>query len=630
MAHVIIGTAGHIDHGKSALVMALTGTDPDRLSEEQERGMTIDLGFAFLSDQIAFIDVPGHERFIKNMVAGVSTVDMAILVVAADDGVMPQTREHLDILSLLQLKRGVVVVTKVDLAEKEWLDLIEEEVVELVAGTFLQGAPVYRVSSVTGQGVEPLREGLIQLASETEPRPDRGLFWMPIDRSFTIKGFGTVVTGSVLSGQLSAGETLEQLPARAKVRVRGLQAHGRSVDQVSLGDRAAVNLAGVGVEEIARGDVLATPDLFAPSRLFDVRLSLLKSAKKAMGNRTRVRLHVGTREILARLKLLDADRLEPGGSALVQCQLESEAVAMRRDPFVIRSYSPPLTIGGGVILDPHPRPHRRNHAATLETLQQLEGEDPVEALRSALLGFTLRAPRAAELARLTGARDDELAGMLELLENEGELKRFGSGAKTLFFHKRNFDRLRDKVLADLAEFHYREPLQPGIKRAGLRRPDFDSALFDAVLASLLKEGDIRENPPWIRLSSHAIRLSETERVLAEKIKSALRAGGYSPPSGNDLARILSKPQAEVKRILNALLGLGEIMRMEGEIYFLSETVSGARDSLADLGEEFTVSEFREALKTTRKYAMALLSYFDQQGWTHRSGDIRMVNRESLE
>lgn len=624
---IIIGTAGHIDHGKSSLVKSLTGTDPDRLSEEQERGMTIDLGFAFLNENIAFIDVPGHERFIKNMVAGVSTIDLAMLVIAADDGIMPQTREHLDILSLLQLRQGLIVLTKIDLVDAELLQLLHQEVQDAVKGTFLEKAPLFEVSTITGKGIEDLRSALIKMAEKSSERLDRGVFWLPVDRSFTMKGFGTVVTGSVISGQIAVGDTVEILPAGKVVKVRGLQSHGKPSTRVYLGQRAALNLQNIGREEIGRGDVLAAPDQFKPSQLFDARMQLLKNYKKELQHRSRVRVHIGTREIMARIKILDAEKLAPGKSALVQIELELAAVALRRDPFVIRQYSPPITIGGGIILNTNPKPHRRFTAAVIAELKALEHPDPSELVLAALISKPDQLTSVTDLQNASGLATDQV---LALLEKNDKITKFVISGKPHFIHAQNIAKIKNRLLSVLVDFHQREPLKPGMSKAELRAQyggAFPAKLFDTVLENLADDRSIEIQPHWVKLAGHAIRLSPAEEELAQKILQALDQQHFSPPDLETLAKQLNLPSTAVQHLLTALMGMGKILRFEGDIYFIQNAIDAAHEFLQKFAaqkKEISVSEFREGLGTSRKYAMALLSYFDQKGITERVGDGRVI------
>jgi len=631
---LIIGTAGHIDHGKSALIRALTGTDPDRLAEEQERGMTIDLGFAFLNEEISFIDVPGHERFVKNMVAGVSTIDVAMLVVAADDGVMPQTREHLDILSLLQLPQGLVVLTKIDLVDEELLSLVRQDVASLTAGTFLQQAPLFPVSTVTGEGIAELRLYLNTLSGRATARPDRGVFWMPIDRSFSMKGFGTVVTGSVLSGRTSAGENLELLPAGRIVKIRGLQTHGHAAQEVRSGQRAALNLQNVEREQVERGNVLATPGHFKSSRLFDVRLQILPSAKKELANRTRVRLHLGTRELMARVKILDQERVAPGRSALVQLILEEPAVAMRRDPFVIRRYSPPLTIGGGVILDAAAFPHRRFDPQVAATLATLEKPDAGEKILAACIANPYTLLSRGELEICAGLDASELTPVLEKLIKDESIRAYQTGEKSAFTSHQNILAIKDRIRSLLETFHAREPLKLGMSRAELRTqlsPALNARFYDILLEELSRDGSIVIQPAGVRLAGHAIRLTEQDEKKAIRVIEQVSRSPFSPPDEAALAAEARLDRADLKRVLGALQGMGRLLRLEGDLFFTPQALEAAEEKLRALGAnkpEISVSEFREALGTSRKYAMALLTWFDQRGITERVGDVRMLVKSS--
>lgn len=627
---IIIGTAGHIDHGKSSLVKALTGTDPDRLAEEHERGMTIDLGFAFLNPEIAFIDVPGHEKFIKNMVAGVSTIDLAMLVIAADDGVMPQTREHLDILSLLRLERGFIVITKIDMVEADLLELVLEEVRSAVKGTFLDKAPLFAVSSITGAGIAELKAALLAAAEAMPARPLHGLFWMPVDRSFVIKGFGTVVTGTLRSGGATVGDVLELLPAGRMVKIRGLQQQGRSVERVTSGYRTALNLQNISREEIERGDVLASPGHFRGTRLLDARLHLLKSAAKELPNRARLRLHLGTREVMARVKLLNAERLLPGESALVQLLLEAPAAAMRREPFVVRHYSPAFTIGGGAILDPAPTPHRRFDKKTLTNLEALEHPDPIEMISAALLADPLVLRSVADVAAHCSIDIPECEALLAAAAARGEVTILGAGSKALYGHASGGEQLAVLIQKRLAEFHRREPLKPGMSKAELRAQlggQVAPKLFDHTLADLAASGAIVQQPQWVKLSSHEVRLSPADEKTAEQITNRLATTPFAPPEEGTLAQELGLPVSEVRRLLTALQGMGRVVRLEGELYFLAVALQAAEGKLRQYGveqEEISVGAFRELLGTSRKYAVPLLNWFDQLGLTERVGDNRLI------
>ncbi len=633
MKYTIIGTAGHIDHGKSALVKALTGTDPDRLSAEQERGMTIDLGFAFFNKQIALIDVPGHERFIKNMVAGVSTIDLVLFIVAADDSVMPQTREHLDILSVLQVQHGIIVITKKDLVDSDLLEIVSEDVQNLVKGTFLEKAPVISVSSQTGEGIGELGKLIEQTIQNIEPRKDRGIFWMPVDRSFSIKGFGTIVTGSVLSGQLTVGDMVELLPTRINIKVRGLQTHGKPTERIQLGERAALNLAGIARGEIQRGDVLATGNYFIPSSMMDAHLKLLRSAKRGLRNRTRVRMHLGTREILARVKLLDTEILQPGQSGYAQLLLESPAVAMRHDPFVIRQYSPALTIGGGVILEANPRTHRRFEQGALQHLVSLQQDDPVDILFSLLLNQPGGGLHHDQLFKLSGFTEEKIKQLLEIPLQQNRIIST-SGRNPFYCHKVIYDRLAAAVLQIVRNFHEQEPLRMGINKAELksRLVQYNTQLIEHVFADMIGSVNLAESNHIIKIPSHQIVLSAKDEKLAEQIRQQLQINAFNPPSVAELAGRISLGEAETDRILGALYGMGELVWLDNEIFILQTALQLAKGKLVDFlhqNREISVSQFRDLLNNSRKYALALLLYFDKSGLTSRVEDVRILENPDI-
>jgi len=628
MKYTIIGTAGHIDHGKSALVKALTGTDPDRLVEEQQRGMTIDIGFAFLNEQIALIDVPGHERFIKNMVAGVSTIDLVLFIVAADDSIMPQTREHLDILSVLQVQHGIVVITKKDLVDADLLQIVTEDIQNLVKGTFLEKAPIQAVSSLTGEGIADLRRLIEQTVLEIEPRRDRGIFWMPIDRSFTIKGFGTVVTGSALSGQVATGDTVELLPGRKKLKVRGLQTHGKTTERVQLGERAALNLAAIGRDEIQRGDVLATCDYFIPSTIMDVHIKLLPSVKKNLRNKSRVRVHIGTREILARIKLLSAENLEPGQSGYAQLLLETTAVAMRHDPFVIRQYSPAWTIGGGMILDANSRPLRRFNKETLQRLAGLQQQDPVDLIFSLLLTRPGGGLHHEQLLKLSGLTEENLRQLLETPLQQNRIIKIGN-KNPFYCHKVLYDRLDAAIIQLVQEFHEKEPLRSGINKAEIksRLNLYNTQLLERILLDLINAGRLAEKNSLIKIPSHQITLTEKDEKLAAQIRRELQTNAYNPPSVDELAAAIRLSETETSRIIGALYGLGDIVWLDNEIFILQTALQQAQKILIDylkLNREITVSRYRDLLNNSRKYALAMLLYFDKTGITSRVEDVRIL------
>ncbi|KPL07545.1 hypothetical protein AMJ86_04180 [bacterium SM23_57] len=629
MSHVIIGTAGHIDHGKTALVRALTGMDTDRLKEEKERQITIDLGFAFLGDRAAIIDVPGHERFIKNMVAGVATIDMVLFVVAADDGVMPQTKEHLDILRLLGVKSGIIAITKADIVDPEWLELVEADVQELMEGTFLEDAPIHIVDSISGRGVEELRASIDQLLDVLPGKVDRGMFRLPIDRVFSIKGFGTVVTGTVLSGSTRADSTLEILPEGVKVKVRGVQAHEHTVEQVQIGDRAALNLQGVEVSDIKRGDVVSDPGYLHTTTVLDGRMLLLPSAKPFL-HRTRVRVHLGTLEVIGRVVLLDRDVLEPGDDAPVRLRLEGECVAARKDPFVIRQYSPQITIGGGVILDPVPVGRRKRfEPKVLERIEALDQDDP-EAL---ILGCLETSPKAEipqdNLLTLSGLTRKKLDQLLKTMVDQGKVIKIGTGERTILVHTKRLADSRDTMVEKVRDHHEANPLLPGMSRAELRKKCeklYSPQVCDVILDGLMADGTLVSAGHWIRVHDYKIQLSDSQQEIIASIEESLKAAEFQTPKAEEIASQYNLPAAEVRELVTIMINTGRIVRVGSDLLFLEEQVQAAKELLNthfQINPEISVGEVGKLLNSTRKYVVPLLEYLDREGFTERQGDVRV-------
>jgi len=634
MSHVIIGTAGHIDHGKTALVRALTGMDPDRLKEEKERQITIDLGFAFLGDRAAIIDVPGHERFIKNMVAGVATIDMVLFVVAADDGVMPQTKEHLDILRLLGVRSGLIVITKADLAEPDWLELVQADVQELMEGTFLHGAPIYVVDSISGRGIDELRRGIDQALDHLPGKADRGMFRLPIDRVFSIKGFGTVVTGTVLSGSARADSVLEIQPPGIKVKVRGVQSHEHLVERVQIGDRAALNLQGVEVADIRRGDVISDPGYLQPTSMLDGRMMLLLTVQ-AFPHRTRVRVHLGTQEIIGRVILLDRDVLEPGDEAPVRIRLEGNCVPARKDPFVIRQYSPQITIGGGVVLDPAPTGKRKRFdPRVLRWMEALDQDDPEMLIMSCLETYPEIEIPYLTLLILTGLTRDTLEALIMKLTEAGKIVRIGAGERSVLVHS---DRFADSkvVMVDVVRDHQSSnPLLPGISRAELRNKcekSFSQQTCDVILDDLLKGSILVTDGHWIRTGDYRIELTANQQALMARIEDSLRSADFQTPRADEIAGQLDASGADVRDLLAIMVNSGRVIRLATDLLFLDEQIAKARSMLESHfrnNPEVTVGEVSKLLNSTRKYVVPLLEYFDHEGITERHGDVRVQKSTS--
>lgn len=631
MAHTVIGTAGHIDHGKTLLVKALTGMDTDQAPEERARGITIELGFAFLEDQATIIDVPGHERFVKTMVAGVSTIDVAMLVVAADDGVMPQSREHLDVLRLLGVERGVVVINKADLVEAEWLDLVEEEVREFVEGTFLAQAEVFRVSALRGEGIDPLRQRLLAMVEDTGVKRTDAPFRLPVDRAFGVKGFGLVCTGTVQAGALAEGDRVEIAPEGRLVRVRRLQQHGASVQEVRAGDRAAINLAGVEQGQIARGDALVAPGFFRPTQMLDVQVRLLASSPLTMASRTRVRLHLGTREIMARVVLPDAQPLTPGAESFAQLRLEAPVVAAWGDRFVLRRYSPALTIGGGRVLNPHPAKHRRFEPALLAHLQALADADLPAVVECWLRCADDRLTSPQVLAGELGLGVARVVRSLDALVAAGRAVRVASEGKTHVLHRDVCEHWGAKIEAALAGFHHAQPLKLGLPREELRNLSaryVQPELFACVLRYLEEAGRIALDGTVVRATAHRICFTPQQEALKAAVEARLNAANFADlPTLAELAKTLDAALPQAVDVVQALQALEVVSALEGGLLIHCAALARARKLLSDVLErdsEITVAKFRTLIGSNRKCAMALLGHFDAEGLTTRRGDVRVL------
>lgn len=626
--HFVVGTAGHIDHGKSALVKALTGTDPDRLKEEQERGMTTDLGFAFLGDDITIIDVPGHEKFVRHMLAGASTIDLVMLVVAADDGVMPQTREHFEICRLLGIKKGLVVLNKIDLVDEDWLEMVRLDVQELVRGSFLEGAPVVAVSARTGAGIEELKKVLYQVTKTVEPKPDRGVFRLPIDRCFTIKGFGTVVAGTVLSGTCRVGDHLELLPQGVEVRVRGIQRHNKPVESTVVGERAALNLQGVEVDAIARGDILATPGYYRPTTVFNGSFYLLKDAGKPLRNMMRVHLHIGTAEVMCRVCLLDKKELQPGEECLVQIRTESPVVCDWNDHYVVRHYSPQQTIGGGVVLEAQGKKVRRFDNETLTRLQELKSGKRGAVLEQFLIKSGFDVKTIGAISRELAITEADAQQMADFLVKEGKARWVEWEGKNYLILERVITDGLEKVKEVLREYHQANPLRVGMKRAEARVKLAQApALFETLIRMLKEQGVVSEEGDRLRLATHQVKLNPQERAIFERVVQEFKQAKWQPPDTDEVFAGIEKRLAD--RVKTALLETGEIVDIGEGVLLHSEMVAEAEKILKELfnrKSELTASEFRQALGTTRKVAIPLLNYFDRTGLTQRRGDVRVLRQ----
>jgi selenocysteine-specific elongation factor len=626
--HVVVGTAGHIDHGKSALVKALTGTDPDRLKEEKERGMTTDLGFAFLGTDITVIDVPGHERFVRHMLAGASTIDLVVLVVAADDGVMPQTREHFEICRLMGIRRGIVAINKADLVDDEWIEMVKLDVGEMVKGSFLEGAPMMSVSAITGRGVPELRQAIIDLARKVEAKPDRGVFRMPVDRNFSMKGFGTVVAGTVLSGHVRVGDTLELLPQKREVRVRGIQRHNQMLEILGLGERAALNLQGLEREAVVRGNVLATPGYYTPTTYFDATLYLLKSVEKPLRNLASLKLHIGTAEVMCRVALLDTKELAPGQEALVQVRADEPVVCDWNDHYVIRTFAPQRTIGGGIVLEANPSKERRFDEDVVKRLRALRTGEAGGVLEQYLLKHRFDAKTLAQAAKDLALADADAKDMLGLLVTTNRARKLEFEGKEFLVHEKMVAEARAAIVATLAQFHKDNPLRLGLKRPELRSKaaaGFAAPLFETVLGALLIEKQVVMEDDRVRLATHQIKLGPVLQKEYDRLDKLFRESGFSPPSFEEALAGVDKKLAQQVRV--ALLESGRVIDVGESVVLHRDAIVLAEQRVRALfarKPELTASEIRLELGTTRKYLIPLLNYLDSRGITQRKGEIRIL------
>jgi selenocysteine-specific elongation factor len=627
---VVVGTAGHIDHGKTSLVRALTGIDTDRLPEEKARGITIDLGFAFLEEPdgltIEIVDVPGHERFVKNMLAGVGGIDLAMLVIAADEGVMPQTREHLAICSLLHITTGVVVLTKTDLVEPDWIELVTEDVAALVRGTFLEGAPVLPVSARTGQGLAELRGTLRDLARRVPTRATDQWPRLPIDRVFTVKGFGTVVTGTLTAGRFRVDDRVEIFPRGAQAKIRGLQVHGRPVTEALAGQRTAINLQSLERTAIERGDVAGLAGTFVASVLVDGTLELLADAPRPVKTRDRVRFHVGTSEIMARVLLLGRTALEPGERTFARFRLEAPLVARPGDRFVVRSYSPVVTIGGGTLLEIDPPRLRRKAPALVAHLELLERGTPEQVVEEHVHHAGMAGVRVAALSGRVAFGPEHLRRLLDGLERDGRVVAI---ERDWFLHPESVGRLRELVLRTLERFHAANPLRPGMSREELRgragAPD--DRLFAHLLTVLDAGGAVKAERDKVRLAAHEVRLSAEQQRVVDQVEAAFLEAEAAPPSPEEALARAGVTGDEEHELFQILLEARKVVRVKESLYFHTSALEAIQAKVVALlreRREIAPGDVKDLLGISRKYAIPLLEYLDARRVTSRVGERRVL------
>jgi selenocysteine-specific elongation factor len=634
MKQVILGTAGHIDHGKTSLVKALTGIDTDRLKEEKERGITIELGFAHLDlpsgQLLGIVDVPGHEKFVKNMVAGATGIDIVALVIAADEGVMPQTREHLEICQLLGVKRGVIVLTKIDMVDPDWIQMVREDVSKSLAGTFLANAPTVEVSSVTGQGLQDLVRVLDTLVKEAPEREAGNFFRLPIDRVFIMKGFGTVVTGTTVSGKIQTGDEVTIYPRGVSTRIRGIQVHGHEVNEVRPGLRTAINLQGVEKEQIQRGDVLAGKDSLRATQLVDVALDLLKSAPRKLKNRAKVRFHTGTSEIISTVILMDRDELEPGQACFAQVRLDQPTAVLALDRYVIRSYSPVQTVGGGKILHAVPLRKKRFSEAVLAEMKVLNSGTLSEVTEQFISGAHFRGVEQSELPFLTNGSRKKLDEILKTLQSQKRIIQYDK-EKGIFIHEEYLKKAREEIVTTLARYHKDFPLKGGLlkeelrsRTAGTKNPK----LFNYLITQLSQEGVLAQEKENLRLTEHKVTLAQDQEKTRHEVEEIYLKSGLQPPYFRELKEKFSGNSG--RDVLELMVKDGVLVKVKEDLYFHRDAIQGLKKRLIDhLKEngEIDTPQFKDMTNASRKYTIPLLEYFDISQVTVRVGDKRVLRKK---
>lgn len=635
MKHVIVGTAGHIDHGKTTLIKALTGRDTDRLEEEQKRGISIELGFTYFDlpsgKRAGIIDVPGHEKFIKNMLAGVIGIDIVILVVAADEGMMPQTKEHLAILELLGIQKGFIVLTKTDLVDKEWEELVIEDLKENIEGTFLENSLVTPVSSTKKTGLDKVMDNIDKLTKEVEKRNIKDMPRLPIDRVFTISGFGTIVTGTLNSGSFKVGDEVEIFPGDKKGRVRSLQVHDESANIVEAGQRVAMNIAGLKKTDIDRGNVVAPIGSMKETMMLDVKIRLLEDTTKIIENRSRLRLYIGTQEILCRIVLLDEEELSPGETGYAQLRLEEPTVAKRGDRFILRFYSPMFTIGGGEILEANPKKKKRFDKEAIEELEIKDKGETVDVIEKIVKDRSKQFPTAKEIAIYTAISGEDLYKKILKLESENKVEMFSLSKDIYVIHVEYFDFLQLEIEKELESFHKKNPLKLGIGKEEIRSKYFKNVkprVSDKIIKLLIEKQVIEQKNEYILLKGFEVKYTEKQNKIKEEIKKKFIREKFLPVRYEDVAKGIKMNDDEIRQVFESLLDKEEIVNLKEDIYILKETYEKTIIILKgylDKNETITVSQYRDLLNTNRKLSIALLEHFDEIKITKRVEDKRILS-----
>ncbi|MGR6837282.1 selenocysteine-specific translation elongation factor [Syntrophomonas erecta] len=630
MKRFIIGTAGHIDHGKTTLVRAMTGIETDRLKEEKKRGISIELGFAPFTlpsgQKAAIVDMPGHERFIRHMLAGAFGIDIVLLTVAADEGVMPQTREHMDIIELLGVKKGIVVITKKDMVDEEWLMLVEDDIQQYLEGTILKDAPVVAVSAVTREGIDKLIKIIEKMAEEVEERPAFGYARLPIDRVFTIAGFGTVVTGTLWSGQIQVGDNLELMPVQRPVKVRSLQVHNEKVDTAYAGQRVAINLQGIEVADVHRGFLLATPGYLTPSYRVDTKLHLLQSTNRSLKNWNRIRFHLGTDEALGRVVLLDRDELLPGEETFAQIVMEKLIVGYKGDPFVIRYYSPVTTIGGGTIIDANAPKQKRYKEEVLDQLAMKEEGSLYDVILNELQAHPEEVYTIPMLAKKSGASEEQVRDELhQLVEDEKvyEIKQHE------YMSTYGLGIIEEKIRTTLLKHHQLYPLRPGYPKEDMRSRYFSSItgkMFNLIIKQLEGNGSLVSKNNVLILPDHKPNPGPEEQKQINSIMTIMNKNPFAPPGIEEVRNQVKLEESAFMEIISYLINCNEIVKVNQETYFTGAAIKQGKEILEQYfskEKELSLATARDLLNTSRKYALPLVEYYDRIRFTRRVGDMRV-------
>ena len=627
MKNIIIGTAGHVDHGKTALIKALTGIETDRIKEEKKRGITIELGFAYLDlpdgEKAGIIDVPGHEKFVKNMLAGAGGIDLALLVVAADEGFMPQTREHLGILSLLNISEGIIVITKKDMVDDDWLEVVCEDVRSEVKGTFLENAQIIPVSSYTGEGIEQLKTAIFELIDQNTQIKNLDIpFRIPVDRIFSVEGFGTVITGTLIEGRMKVGDPVTIYPSRIESRVRNLQVHSHDVTEAYAGQRVAVNLAGLKKTDLNKGDVVAVPNSMHTTMMIDIKLNILRDCEREILNGTRLHLYHGARDVLCKVILLDRDSISAGESCYAQLRLEEEIAVKTGDRFVLRFYSPLETIGGGVILDSNPFKHKRNNPAVLESLHIKESGSDKEKISAALHDYSSRFETLDFLQVQTAIPKEQFDQQIQKLLKDKTAFRVSDN---IVIHSDYLTHLKDTAVRLLSAYHQENPLRDGMKKDEFRSKFLhfdDIAVIDKITDSLVNRKFLKYVNGCVALADFEVQKDDN----LEEIEAAFREGGFSPESPDQIATRFPKVK-NYRQVVESLVNTGRLVRVEDKILlhvdYYEKALSMAKEHIAQNGQ-ITLAEMRDLMGASRKFAVAVLEYWDRRNITKKVGDARIL------